>query len=68
MTASVAQAIKKSRGATKAAQTGRSRRFKRIRKYHLRVTTPSAPLKEASRYFLDVASTPPSQGGEFAAY
>src|SRR5215472_8129853 len=27
-------------------------------------TTPSAPLKEASRLLLDVASTPPMSGGE----
>src|SRR5437667_12083247 len=29
-------------------------------------TTPSALLKEASRYFLEVASTPPWKGGDFA--
>ena len=29
-------------------------------------TTPSAPLKEASRLLLDVASTPPVSGGEFS--
>jgi len=28
------------------------------------LTTPSAPSKVASRYLLDVASTPPFQGGE----
>src|SRR5690349_22808447 len=28
------------------------------------ITTPSAPYKEASRYFVDVASTPPRRGGE----
>src|SRR5262245_23805681 len=28
-------------------------------------TTPSAPLKEASRLLLDVASTPPRSGGEW---
>jgi hypothetical protein len=27
-------------------------------------TTPSAPLKEAARLLLDVASTPPMSGGE----
>ena len=27
-------------------------------------TTPSAPSKEASQYFIDVASTPPLRGGE----
>ena len=30
-------------------------------------TTPSAPLKEASRRLLDVASTPPMSGGEWHA-
>src|SRR5262245_23527089 len=30
-------------------------------------TTPSAPLKEASRLLLDVASTPPMPGGEWHA-
>jgi len=30
-------------------------------------TTPSAPLKEASRLLLDVASTPPMSGGEWHA-
>src|SRR5512147_3148424 len=30
------------------------------------VTTPSAPSKVASRHLLDVASTPPHGGGEFA--
>src|SRR5215467_16020395 len=30
-------------------------------------TTPSAPLKEASRLLLDVASTPPVSGGEWRA-
>jgi len=29
------------------------------------LTTPSASLKEASQYFLDVASTPPLRGGEY---
>src|SRR6266566_3496426 len=29
------------------------------------LTTPSAPIKEASRYFLKVASTPPLRGGEY---
>src|SRR5215831_16355566 len=31
------------------------------------LTTPSAPLKEASRLLLDVASTPPMSGGEWHA-
>src|SRR5215475_16121172 len=30
-------------------------------------TTPSAPLKEASRLLIDVASTPPMSGGEWHA-
>ena len=30
-------------------------------------TTPSAPLKEASRLLLDVAATPPMSGGEWHA-
>ena len=30
-------------------------------------TTPSAPLKEASRLLLDVAATPPMSGGEWRA-
>ena len=30
-----------------------------------KLTTPSAPLKEASRYFIEVASTPPLRGGEY---
>src|SRR5215831_5475610 len=30
-------------------------------------TTPSAPLKEASRLLLDVASTPPMSGGDWRA-
>src|SRR5215472_14822482 len=30
-------------------------------------TTPAAPLKEASRLLLDVASTPPMSGGEWHA-
>src|SRR5215471_8426721 len=30
------------------------------------LTTPSARTKVASRYFLDRASTPPFQGGEYA--
>src|SRR5215470_9663004 len=28
-------------------------------------TTPSAPIKEASRLLIDVASTPPMSGGEW---
>ena len=31
------------------------------------LTTPSAPLKEASRHFDYVAATPPLQGGECCA-
>src|SRR5215472_15986322 len=56
---------------TAAAQTGWSglpncfgmRSLKRVRF----PTTPSAPLKEASRRLLDVASTPPLSGGEWPA-
>src|SRR5262245_50029091 len=47
-------AIKKSREATLAAQTGWC-----WSKNSLANTTPSAPPKEAPRCFLDVASTPP---------
>src|SRR5215470_9186988 len=32
--------------------------------YRARASRPSAPLKEASRLLLDVASTPPVSGGE----
>jgi thiamine monophosphate synthase len=31
-----------------------------------RLTTPAAPTKEASRHFLDVASTPPHEEGNRA--
>ena len=34
--------------------------------YRARASRPSAPLKEASRLLLDVASTPPISGGEGA--
>jgi len=32
--------------------------------YRARASRPAAPLKEASRLLLDVASTPPMSGGE----
>ena len=35
--------------------------------YRPRASRPSAPLKEASRLLLDVASTPPVSGGELPA-
>src|SRR5215470_13624553 len=35
--------------------------------YRARASRPSAPLKEASRLLLDVASTPPVSGGELPA-
>jgi hypothetical protein len=55
--------------ATAAAQTGWSglpkcfgmRSFEEVPF----LTTPSAPLKEASRRLIDVASTPPMPGGEW---
>ena len=37
----------------------------RIPKHYGKSTTPSAPSEVASRYFLDVASTPPHRGGEY---
>src|SRR5215471_5552728 len=35
--------------------------------YRARASRPSAPLKEAARLLLDVASTPPISGGEWHA-
>ena len=35
--------------------------------YQARASRPSAPLKEASRLLLDVASTPPMSGGVWHA-
>src|SRR6516225_7211403 len=35
-------------------------------RYRARASRPSARTKVASRYFLDRASTPPFQGGEYA--
>src|SRR5215471_17561786 len=35
--------------------------------YRARASRPAAPLKEASRLLLDVASTPPMPGGEWRA-
>jgi hypothetical protein len=56
----VAAPLRRSREATKAAQTGWS-----LQNLSAEATTLSAPRKDASRYSLDVASTPPSQGGEW---
>src|SRR5215467_11142839 len=57
--------------ATAAAQTGWLGLTKCFRVHFLEKgafsTTPSAPLKEASRLLLDVASTPPVSGGECRA-
>src|SRR5262245_48321981 len=57
--------------ATAAAQTGWSGLTKRFRMRSLErvpfLTTPSAPLKEASRLLLDVAASPPVSGGEWRA-
>src|SRR5215831_10040620 len=57
--------------ATAAAQTGWLGLPKRFGRRSLKqvpsVTTPSAPLKEASRHLLGVASTPPMSGGEWRA-
>jgi hypothetical protein len=48
-----------------SAQTGWSKTTQtRIPKHFGESTTPSAPSEDASRYFLDVASTPPLQGGD----
>jgi len=54
-------------GATAAAQTGWSGLpdcfgMRSVERVPFR-TTPSAPSKEASRFLLDVASTPPMSGG-----
>src|SRR5262245_37794204 len=53
--------------ATAAAQTGWSGLPKCFGSVSSCVTTPSASSKEASRLFLDVASTPPTSGGEWRA-
>src|SRR5215475_12644592 len=67
-TGGVAALSRRSREATAAAQSGWSGLPKCFRLHSLEEapfpTTPSAPLKEASRLFLDVASTPPVSGGE----
>jgi hypothetical protein len=48
-----------------SAQTGWSTTTQtRIPKHFGKLTTPSAPSEVATRYFLDVASTPPHGGGE----
>jgi hypothetical protein len=36
--------------------------------YRARASRPSAPLKEASRLLLDVASAPPMSAGEWRAH
>jgi hypothetical protein len=47
-----------------SAQTGWSKKTQtRIPKDFGKSTTPSAPSEDASRYFLDVASTPPHEEG-----
>src|SRR5215470_15644164 len=70
-TGGVAAPSRKRREATAAAQTGWSGSTKRFRMRSLEEvpfsTTPSAPLKEASRLLLDVGSTPPMPGGEWPA-
>src|SRR5262249_34772948 len=57
--------------ATAAAQTGWSGMTKCFRMRSFEEvpfsTTPAAPLKEASRLLLDVASPPPMSGGEWGA-
>jgi len=57
-------AINKCRGATEAAQTGWSDRHGRV---FAELTTPSAPIKVASRNLIRVAATPPLRGGECCA-
>src|SRR5215471_1585476 len=61
-TGGVAAPSRKRCAATATAQTGWSG-LTRVPFW----TTPSAPLKEASRLLLDVASTPPMSGGEWRA-
>src|SRR5712664_2030509 len=60
-TGGVAAPLRKRREATEAAQTGWSDRRAYV---FAELTTPAAPSKEASRHFLDGASTPPVPGGE----
>src|SRR5215469_13076373 len=70
-TGGVAAPSRKRCEATAAARTGWSGLPKCFGMHSLRrfpfPTTPSAPLKEASRLLLDVASTPPMSGGEWRA-
>src|SRR5215470_6503214 len=69
-TGGVAAPLRKRCEATAAAQTGWLGLLKRFGMHSLEApfrTTPSAPLKEASRLLLDVASTPPMSGGEWRA-
>src|SRR5437016_6234472 len=60
-TGGVAAPLRKRREASEAAQTGWSDRRAYV---FAELTTPAAPSKEASRHFLDGASTPPVPGGE----
>src|SRR5215467_5926940 len=68
-TGGVAAPSRKRCEATAAAQTGWSGLPKCFKMHSLKEvplsTTPAAPLKEASRLLLDVASTPPMSGGEW---
>src|SRR5215468_9315470 len=70
-TGGVAAPSRKRCEATAAAQTGWSGLPKCFGMRSLEdvpfPTTPSAPLKEASRLLLDVAATPPVSGGELPA-
>jgi len=69
-TGGVAAPSRKRCEATAAAQTGWLGLTKCFRMRSSEVsfsTIPSAPLKEASRLLLDVASTPPLPGGEWHA-
>src|SRR5215471_14876514 len=70
-TGGVAAPSRKRREATAAAQTGWLGLTNCFGMHSLGEvpfrTTPSAPLKEASRLLLDVASTPPVSGGEWRA-
>jgi len=56
-----ARSIKKAAKRPFSAQTGWS--VRRILSF-AGLTTPSAPYKDASQHFIDVASTPPLRGGE----
>src|SRR5437870_13447688 len=64
-TGGVAAPLIKRREATEAAQTGWSDRRAHV---FAELTTPAAPSKEASRHFLEGASTPPVPGGEYPRF